>query len=205
MSVRVVTGWPGTTLHSLRLTVRTFLRTAGRLAILPGTFAFAFLTIAGRGCGLAATWTAPPPMIAPPAVQAQSFARAILTDISSSSFLFSSRGKSLLRLFLREPSPPRDAEEAAKRKAVNHIMPAKASSWPSLYLFRTTSFARMKAEPMPGARKGVRAPRFAGRGRARGRPSKKHDLKRLCADCLLAIGALGFEGCQEGVDGHGAR
>jgi hypothetical protein len=33
-----------------------------------------------------ATWTALPPMIAPPQVQAQSFARAILTDITASLF-----------------------------------------------------------------------------------------------------------------------
>ena len=43
--------------------------------------AFAFLTIAGRAGGFSATWTAPPPMIAPPAVQAHNFAKAIFTDI----------------------------------------------------------------------------------------------------------------------------
>jgi hypothetical protein len=43
--------------------------------------------MAGRGGGFSATWTAPPPMIAPPHVQAQSFARAILTDITVSLFL----------------------------------------------------------------------------------------------------------------------
>jgi hypothetical protein len=32
-------------------------------------------------------WTAPPPMIAPPAVQAQSFDNAILTDIIRTLFL----------------------------------------------------------------------------------------------------------------------
>jgi hypothetical protein len=31
-------------------------------------------------------WTAPPPMIAPPAVHAQSFAKAIRTDISRTLF-----------------------------------------------------------------------------------------------------------------------
>jgi hypothetical protein len=36
---------------------------------------------------LAASWTAPPPMIAPPQVQAQSFAKAILTDMSYILFL----------------------------------------------------------------------------------------------------------------------
>jgi hypothetical protein len=45
------------------------------------------LTIAGRGGGFSATWTAPPPIIAPPAVQAQSFAKAILTDITTILFL----------------------------------------------------------------------------------------------------------------------
>jgi len=49
--------------------------------------AFACLTIAGRGGGFSATWTAPPPTIAPPQVQAQSFAKAILTDITASLFL----------------------------------------------------------------------------------------------------------------------
>ena len=46
----------------------------------PLTF-FDCFTIAGRSGGFSTTWTAPPPMIAPPAVQAQSFAKAILTDI----------------------------------------------------------------------------------------------------------------------------
>ena len=49
--------------------------------------AFAWLTIVGRGGGFSATCTAPPPMTAPPQVQAQSFARAILTDIISILFL----------------------------------------------------------------------------------------------------------------------
>jgi hypothetical protein len=39
--------------------------------------------MAGREGGLAETWTAPPPMIAPPQVQAHSLARAILTDIDA--------------------------------------------------------------------------------------------------------------------------
>src|SRR4028118_2018020 len=37
--------------------------------------------IAGREGGFSATWTALPPMIAPPHAQAQSCAKAILTDI----------------------------------------------------------------------------------------------------------------------------
>jgi hypothetical protein len=61
--------------------VRTFAvgRTLATLAA--RTLAFAFLMMAGRDGGFSATWTAPPPMIAPPQVQAQSFAKAIRTDI----------------------------------------------------------------------------------------------------------------------------
>jgi hypothetical protein len=44
-------------------------------------------TTLGRGGGFSETWTAPPPMTAPPQVQAQSFAKAILTDITLSPFL----------------------------------------------------------------------------------------------------------------------
>jgi hypothetical protein len=40
----------------------------------------------GRAGAPSATWTALPPMMAPPHVQAQSFARAILTDITASLF-----------------------------------------------------------------------------------------------------------------------
>jgi hypothetical protein len=48
--------------------------------------ALAIFTMAGRDGGFSATWMAPPPMIAPPAVQAHNFANAILTDISSTLF-----------------------------------------------------------------------------------------------------------------------
>jgi hypothetical protein len=41
----------------------------------------------GRASGFSATCTAPPPMIAPPQVQAQSFARAIFTDMIRTLFL----------------------------------------------------------------------------------------------------------------------
>jgi hypothetical protein len=43
-------------------------------------------TVCARADEPSATWTALPPMIAPPHVQAQSFARAILTDITASLF-----------------------------------------------------------------------------------------------------------------------
>ncbi|HEX8402755.1 MAG TPA: hypothetical protein VF628_13755 [Allosphingosinicella sp.] len=59
--------------------------------------ALAILTIAGRTGGFAATWIAPPPMIAPPTVHAQSFAKAILTDIVIT--LFTATGRKELLLF----------------------------------------------------------------------------------------------------------
>ncbi len=77
-------GW--VTTQVVRATRRTLVltRALGRWRTV---FAFACLTNAGLGGGFSATWTAPPPMIAPPQVQAQSFARAILTDITSILFL----------------------------------------------------------------------------------------------------------------------
>lgn len=54
-----------------------FLTCRGATAFLPLTLLIC--TTAGRG--VAATCTAPPPMMAPPQAAAQSFARAILTDI----------------------------------------------------------------------------------------------------------------------------
>jgi hypothetical protein len=49
-------------------------------------FALALLMIAGRAGGFSTTWTAPPPMTAPPQVQAHNFAKAIFTDISRTLF-----------------------------------------------------------------------------------------------------------------------
>jgi hypothetical protein len=43
-------------------------------------------SICMRAGAPSATWTALPPIMAPPHVQAQSFARAILTDITASLF-----------------------------------------------------------------------------------------------------------------------
>jgi hypothetical protein len=88
----VVTVRPGMGRHTARRISRRAIR---RLDVLRRTtpvstaadLTFAWVTIAGRGGGLAESWTAPPPMIAPPQVQAQSFAKAILTDITSILFL----------------------------------------------------------------------------------------------------------------------
>jgi len=76
------TGWPATvtTAGVQDVTVRTVLRFTTRATWRGLAYAFfVCFTIAGRGDS--ATWTAPPPMIAPPHAHAQSFAMAILTDI----------------------------------------------------------------------------------------------------------------------------
>jgi hypothetical protein len=66
--------------------VRTF--AVGRTLLTLGAraLAFAILTRTGRDGGFSATCTAPPPMIAPPQVQAQSLAKAIRTDIRRTLF-----------------------------------------------------------------------------------------------------------------------
>jgi hypothetical protein len=87
MIIRVVVAAPAAGAHSTRRTVR---RTTRRCAVdrrACAVRAFACLTIAGRGGGLSARETALPPMIAPPQVQAQSFANAIRTDMFSILFL----------------------------------------------------------------------------------------------------------------------
>ena len=80
----MVTVWPGwRTTQAVRAIRRTLVLTrAARGRWRTADFTLACLTIAGRSGAVSATCTAPPPMIAPPQVQAQSFARAILTDIS---------------------------------------------------------------------------------------------------------------------------
>jgi hypothetical protein len=80
-----VTGAGWLTTHSVRATRRTRLARLAFAHCLAGA-AFACLTKAGRWGGFSDTWTAPPPMIAPPQVQAQSFAKAIRTDIRRTLF-----------------------------------------------------------------------------------------------------------------------
>ena len=84
--VRVVVtrgAWQATR-RTVRRTTRRCLDWARRTVAVR---AFAWLTMDGRAGGFSATWTAPPPMIAPPQVQAQSLARAIRTDMISILFL----------------------------------------------------------------------------------------------------------------------
>lgn len=64
------------------VTVRTTRRFTRRTGLRGAAFTlFVLWTTAGRA--LSATWTAPPPMIAPPAAQAHNLAIAIRTDIGS--------------------------------------------------------------------------------------------------------------------------
>jgi hypothetical protein len=85
--VRVVVVVPGVlTTQAVRTLLWRFMaltRAWRRGACLTRVAAFARLTKEGRWGGFSATWTAPPPMIAPPQVQAQSLARAILTDMTA--------------------------------------------------------------------------------------------------------------------------
>jgi hypothetical protein len=86
MIVRVVVIW-GAGQETRRTVRRTTWRRFDWARRTVAVRAFAWLTRVGRAGGFSATWTAPPPMIAPPQVQAQSLARAILTDITSILFL----------------------------------------------------------------------------------------------------------------------
>ena len=85
--VRVVVVVPGVlTTQAVRTLLCRFMaltRAWRRGACLIMVAAFARLTKDGLSGGFSATWTAPPPMIAPPQVQAQSLARAILTDMTA--------------------------------------------------------------------------------------------------------------------------
>lgn len=81
---------PAAGTHATRRTVRRTTRRCPLLRLAVAVrrtvvaFAFACWTTAGRGGGFSAMCTAPPPRTAPPHVQAQSLANAILTDISAS-------------------------------------------------------------------------------------------------------------------------
>lgn len=88
VAIRAISGWAGAQVRVVVTTrrMRLVLRGAAlatrcavwRLAVAP-LAALAYWTWAA---GASATWTAPPPTSAPPAAQADNFARAIRTDIS---------------------------------------------------------------------------------------------------------------------------
>jgi hypothetical protein len=76
-------------------------------------------TTAGRA--LSATWTAPPPMIAPPHVQAHNLASAIRTDIGSTLFCLPPKvlAPDWSRLGLREFPLRTNAKETVNCNLVN--------------------------------------------------------------------------------------
>ena len=71
------------------VTVFTTLRFTGRAAYRLGAALTLFVLWTPAGRALSATWTAPPPMRAPPQVQAHNLANAIRTDIVIHSCLYS--------------------------------------------------------------------------------------------------------------------
>jgi hypothetical protein len=98
--------WPATVttvgVHVLAVVVRTTLRT--RLTLRTGlwcaifrTLCFFFATLWTCAGGVSATCIAPPPISAPPQVQAQSFARAMRTDIFPTFFSLGTIGAADLR------------------------------------------------------------------------------------------------------------
>ena len=76
---------------TLRTRVMVFTRSVGRANRFTGLACFTILTLRYWFClaGVSATWTAPPPINAQPAAQAESFARAIRTDINGALFSLS--------------------------------------------------------------------------------------------------------------------
>ena len=106
--------------QSVRATRRTFAR--GRCTLAGRTFAFACFTIAGRAGGFSETWTAPPPMMAPPQVQAHNFAKAILTDIiAPCSRLCGGMNKDFPNNPVPRSAKQTDAKDFMERKLVNYI------------------------------------------------------------------------------------
>lgn len=86
------------------------MRLAGRFTVLTGAaFAIFNLRYSVLADWVSATWTAPPPMIAQPAAQADNFARAIRTDIMRCSLCCAPEARRPLRATLR-PSARKNAE-----------------------------------------------------------------------------------------------
>ncbi|SMF73687.1 hypothetical protein [Allosphingosinicella indica] len=124
--MRVVTVLPGVTVQAVRLMRFTDLTDLidWRFA---GVLALAILTMAGREGGFSAIWTAPPPITAPPHVQAQSFARAIFTDIDAPCLLFPPAPDCpAQRRFHFGLICGQDAEVRQSSKPVNHIPPSES-------------------------------------------------------------------------------
>lgn len=78
-----------------------------------------FFTYPWRACADSVTWTAPPPITAPPHAQAQSFAKAIRTDIASL-FLDPCRIDQWVSYVARFFAIPTSAEQRIKFNGINH-------------------------------------------------------------------------------------
>ena len=135
--MRVVTVWAGlVTTQAVRTTRRT--RFTGFFALAKRTgAALARRTRAGRDGGFSATCMAPPPMTAPPHVQAQSLARAIRTDIATPCSKLcgepvNDSKASGSRFELCRP----DAKKSLTRNGVNHDVARKWSPNAGLRRFR---------------------------------------------------------------------
>ena len=168
MTVRVTVLVVGTILQSLRASLMR-LTLVGALypAVRWRTFGITLCTIAGRCGGLSATCIAPPPMTAPPQVQAHNFAKAIFTDIRAPcsmvcSAVLDKRSKwHCLQTAVRE-----DADAREKRNIINHVVEVNTPLGAGFEAFRPNSGQSI------GAAEHVRAPIAAvrwdfGRGPAR--------------------------------------
>jgi hypothetical protein len=147
----VVTVLPGVTAHSvratrasavlIRLTLLLRFTEAGYWSIVR---ALAVCTMAGRAGGFSTMCMAPPPMIAPPAVQAQSFARAILTDISRTLFCrWPTNGGNPLSLLAASKSFSRSQKQPPSSSALRTMLRLKARFWAA---FRPSVPARDSVE-----------------------------------------------------------
>lgn len=113
--------------------------------------ALADLTMAGLEIGFSATCTAPPPTTAPPQVQAQSFARAILTDMIRTLFWCWHRPFGSAQIIVSQPWLFRtDAKDDGWRKFVNHELAVKRLVLRAWNVFRPISrhsLGRHKQDP----------------------------------------------------------
>lgn len=116
-------GWPGmmvrrVTTRRTRCTVRARVTRCGRARC---TTRLRILGTLRTCCtswlreGACETWTAPPPISAPPHVQAQSFAKAIRTDISSSCPLADPAPVRPVNLHIGKAAPDRSAKTASRK------------------------------------------------------------------------------------------
>ena len=124
--------------------VRRVVRRTTRRSVCVAACGLLVRTTAGRSGELALTWTAPPPMMAPPAVHAHNFAMAIRTDITD---LFPDRLKWVDRKDLLVPSArggcrERDANTWFKRKQLTLFFPPAAGRRAASSHYRTIILTR---------------------------------------------------------------